>query len=348
METIPIAEGHGLMQAAEVYTVHSTLEISGSAIECESLALRFDEEGQDFITATATVAGKVTGFDARTAPRATLTAWLEFTDRDVQTAPMVLDLVVRAKTRTVKAGEDTTTILMQSLESLIRDDAARTTRTFTAASKLTEAFTAIIGSVLPAAPVLTSIPPSTTFLTGDTTLEWAATRQSWATITEMCDGASTGQVEAFHDGTAFVLRPRPQLGDPVYTFTDQANLVSFIESESREEFYNAAMVTRSGGAVALVEDASPVFGVGAVGRKLKIVDTKIQGVPALAFAQAVIDRAIRSGQSFTITTPDTPLGLRPGATIATYVEEFYQAWQISSIDLDLKHGGATLTTRKDN
>ena len=348
-DIITLAAAHNLMQTAETYTVHGELTISAAAIECETLTLKLDENGQDFLEVGATMSGRLpAGIDARTAPRGTLTTWLEFPDLDQATAPTTLDIVLRAAERTREPGTDQTSLTLQSFESLVRDDAAKTTRTFTASSLLGTSVSQIIRSVIPDAVIQSSVPEATKFLTGDATMDWEPTKQPWAIITEMCDSASIGECECFNDGTKFYLRPKPLIGPEKYIFTEGANIAKMTETTSRDDFYNAVQVTRADDSKTVLEDDRPIYGMSAAGRKLKIIDTQITGTAAgVAYAQAAINRGINSGLAMQITTSDCPLGLAPGDTVATYTDGTMASWMIALIEFDLKTGTTTLNLRKD-
>lgn len=346
---ITLAAAHDLMQAAEPYTVHGALTLAGTTIECETLNLKLDENGQDFLEVTATMPGALpSSIDARTAPRASLTTWLEFPNPGEATTPTTLDIVLRSTERTREPGTDQTALTLQSFESLIRDDAAKTTRTFTAASKLTQSVTQVIQSVIPNATVKSSIAAGTTFLIDDETLEWEPAKQPWSIVTEMCDNASVGECECFNDGTGFILRQAPTIGTPAYQFTEASNISKISENTSRDDFWNAVHITRADGTVTTLEDNRPITGVNAAGRRLKILDTGITtGRASLIYAQAMINRGVASGRTIQITTPDCPLGLAPGTTVATYTDGTVENWLISLIDFDLKTGTTTLNLRKD-
>lgn len=348
-EIIALAAAHDLMQSAEPYTPHSILSIGSQTIESETLTLKLDENGQDFLEVNSTMLGAIPlGIDARTAPRATLTTWLTFPNLGQETTPAPLDIVLRKSERDRQLTTDQTSLTLQSLESLVRDDSAKTTRTFTSTSKLTTSVTQIIQSVIPAAIIQSSIPESTTFLTGDATLDWEPTKQPWAVITEICDSASIGECECFNDGTKFVLRKKPTITTPSYVFTTGANISKLKESTSRDDFYNAVQVTRADDSKTVLEDNRPITGVTAAGRRLKIIDTQITGTAAsLSYAQAAINRGINSGLATQIVTPDCPLGLTPGDTVATYIDGVMTSWLISLIEFDLKSGTSTLNLRKD-
>lgn len=348
-EIITLTDAHDLMQSGEPYAVHSELTIAGNTIECETLSLKLDENGQDFLNVTATMPGKLpVGIDARTAPRGTLTTWLSFPDLAQATGPVTRDIVLRSAERTREPGTDQTALTLQSFESLIRDDAAKTTRTFTASSKLTQSINQVLQSVIPAETVKSSIPAGTTFLIDDETLEWEPTKQPWSIITEICDNASIGECECFNDGTGFILRQAPTIGTPSYVFTTGGNISKISENSSRDDFWNAVQVTRADGTITTLEDTRPTTGVNAAGRRLKILDTGITtGRASLIYAQAMINRGVVSGRTIQITTPDCPLGLAPGTTVATYIDNALENWLISLIDFDLKTGATTLNLRKD-
>ena len=347
-DTITLATAHDLMQSREVFTLESSLTIAGTEIPCEALTLTLDENGQDWIEVKATMPGRL-ALDARTAPRGTLTTALGFPDRGEATTPTTLDLICRSTDRTRQPGADHTDITLQSAESLIRDDAAKTTRTFTSSSLLTASVTQIIQSVIPGASIVSEIPTATKFLAGDDTLEWEPTSQPWAVITEMCDNATIGECECLNNGINFVIRRKPTLSTPAYVFTEGANIAQVKESTSRDDFYNAVRITRADGTVTTLEDNRAVLGVAACGRRLKIIDTKIAGTSAsAAYAQAVINRAVTSGLSMQIVTTDCPLGLTPGMTVSVFLDGALADWLISRIEFDLKTGTTTLNLRKDN
>lgn len=346
-DTITLATAHDLMQSCEVFTLESSLMIAGTEIPCEALTLTLDENGQDWIDVKATMPGRL-ALDARTAPRAALTTALGFPDRGEATTPTTLDLICRSTDRTRQPGADHTDITLQSAESLIRDDSAKTTRTFTSASLLTASVTQIIHAVIPGAAIVSEIPTATKFLTGDDTIEWEPTKQPWAVITEMCDNATIGECECLNNGINFVIRRKPTLSTPGYVFTEGANIAQVKESTSRDDFYNAVRITRADGTVTTLEDNRAILGVAACGRRLKIIETKITGTAAsAAYAQAAINRAVTSGFSMQIVTPDCPLGLAPGMTVSVFLDGALADWLIARIEFDLKTGITTLNLRKD-
>ena len=166
----------------------------------------------------------------------------------------------------------------------------------------------------------------------------------------MCDAAVGIDVEAFHDGLMFVVRERPTLSTPAYYFLTGpgGNITKWSRDSSRDDFFNATLV-QTKTATVIYESPHPTLGVEVVGRKLRTenIGTKAMVNSALRRARSQTWRSIGSGLIAQLSTSELPLHLRPGMTVETNIRGELELWIISSVQFDLKAGGAHLSLRKD-
>jgi|GEM_PF-3976520 len=338
------------MQAAEPVTPRATLTIGGISQPTAALSLTIDRDGQDYLTLDATIPGRLdASLDARLAPPAILTEWLEFPDRAEQTSTISRTLYLRQAKYARHLSTAQTVLTMQGAESLVRDDAAKISRVFTASSTVLAALTALIRAVIPDAPITSTIPAQTLFLTGTDTLVWEPTAQPWGLVTQICDAAIGTTCECFYDGTGFIIQPTPGMADPAYYFMTGSNIVSFEETTSRDDFYNAAQVPKTDGTTVLVESPDPTFGVDAAGRRLKKLTTAVSASTQLAQARgaALISRAIQTGREAVLTTPDLLIGIPIGATVQVSIDGTAENWIIQKTVQDYAAASSTITLRKE-
>lgn len=337
-----------LVATGQVYQVDARLTVAGRDIEPKGLSLRIAERGEDSLTLEADTPGSL-DIDPRERPEVRLSVKLIFPDHGVESVTEAWTLTLREVTYSRSAKEDTTHIIAQGLEALIRDDNGRANRTFTRSDALNRAIEAILRSVIPAVPVISQGNMSMPFVATGDTLTWEPTTNAWALITTMCDG--TGEnIECFWDGNSFQIRSRPGIGAPKYQFHDgeTSNIESYEITVARQDFYNATRVRFSNGATGEWEQTKGALSVQSVGRRLYSEDIPIDGtVPSAATRAAALGRRLSaSGRTATLKSPDTPLDLRPGDTVETYIDNSTEKWIIQGITFTLP-GGVNLELRKE-